>query len=198
MNESSRDTSLLRKLVAEPTVHFLVLAGLLFLYYGFNGGEQRIIDIQRSEIDARILLLEISSGEASTPALRLAVEDIIIQERVLVAEAKRLGLDNDTRINELLAQKMRHVLSAEVIQPSAAELSNYFQAKQLRYTHPATVSVDELVIRDKQAIVADLHSQFLAGVDINYLTGDIDGSQARLSDIELLDLSAIFDSEFAE
>ncbi|GIT21560.1 MAG: hypothetical protein CM1200mP40_12420 [Gammaproteobacteria bacterium] len=76
-------------------------------------------------------MLGFSSGDDSRPTSneeqRQLVATIYVEEQILVQEALALGLDNDARIHDMLAQKMRHVLSGNVIQPTELELESYYQ-----------------------------------------------------------------------
>ena len=55
------------------------------------------------------------------------IEETLINDYILVMEAYELGLQNDARINDILAQKMRHVLSGNVIQPTDQQLEDFYQ-----------------------------------------------------------------------
>ena len=83
---------------------------------------------------------------------RLEITAAYIEEEALVIEAFARGLDNDSRIRSLLAQKMLHVMSAEIIQPSTAQLSDFFSANLSRYRQIALFDIEEVVLsRDDRA-----------------------------------------------
>ncbi|HSH76236.1 MAG TPA: peptidylprolyl isomerase, partial [Longimicrobiales bacterium] len=77
---------------------------------------------------------------------RRLVEEAYIDERVLIREARALGLEADERIDDILVQKMLHILSGDVIQPTDEELARFYEANRERYTTDASVTVDELVL----------------------------------------------------
>jgi hypothetical protein len=142
MTESSK--SPLRAVLREPLLHFVLLAALLF---GVSAifGRANVIDITNDEIDWRVLQFEAQEGRKLTDEERLLVRERLIDERVLVREAKAEGLDADDRIDDILVQKMLHVLSGEVIQPTDEELQAFYAMNTGRYATEATVTVDEVV-----------------------------------------------------
>ena len=130
----------------EPLLHFALLAVVLFAMGALFGSDDDVIEVSRSEIEWRILRLEAERGSPLSADERRLVEQAYIDERVLVREARALGLAEDERIDDILVQKMLHVLSADVIQPTDDELAAYYGARQERYRRPERVSVDELVV----------------------------------------------------
>jgi len=143
MTDSSR--SPLRAVLREPLLHFVLLAALLFGVSALFGGGDDVIDITNDEIDWRVLQFEAQEGRKLTDDERLLVRERYIDERVLVREAKAEGLDADDRIDDILVQKMLHVLSGEVIQPTDEELQAFYAMNTDRYAAEATVTVDEVV-----------------------------------------------------
>ena len=115
-NESiPMNTSLLQKLIREPTVHFFIIALLIFALYAITqSGNENLLEIDQREIDARIFTQELSRGEELTQEQRELVTAFYIEEQILVREALSMELDNDERIHDILAQKMRHVLSGNL------------------------------------------------------------------------------------
>ena len=125
--------SLAEKFLREPTLHFLLIAALIFgLYAITQSSNDNVLEIDQREIDARIFLQEMNRGEALSEEQKQFISALYIEEQILVREALEMGLDNDARIHDILAQKMRHVLSGNIIQPSPAELTAYYQANTSR------------------------------------------------------------------
>ncbi len=198
MSENQPKSSILRKLLREPMTHFVVLALLLFGVYGassLGGGE--LIEISQQDIDARIFMQELSSGRELTEEESEQVAAFYIEERILVREAMRLELDNDARIHDMLAQKMRHVLSGGVIQPDEAELRSYYDTNHVRYTSLETVTVDELVFNTTDEPAPGVAAMLAAGEEPEAILALQEGSVSPLPRVNLLDLSYIFDDEFA-
>ena len=132
--------------VREPLFHFVLLAAALFALSALFGPGSDVIEVSREEIKWRILQIEASEGTRLTDEERRQVEERYLDELVLVREAQALGLAADERIDEILIQKMLHVLSGDVIQPSDDELAAYYAENLERYERSPTVTVDELVV----------------------------------------------------
>ena len=129
MNKSSSvSTPVYARIMREPIVHFFIIAVIIFALYTITqAGNENLLEIDQREIDARIFMQELSRGEELSAEQRDLVTAYYIEEQILVREALAMELDNDERIHDILAQKMRHVLSGNIIQPSAAELSVYYE-----------------------------------------------------------------------
>ena len=198
MSEHNRNQSALNRLLHEPMTHFVVLAVLLFGVYGISslgGGE--VLEVRQQDIDARIFMQELSAGRELTQEERDGITALYIEEQILVREAVRLELDNDARIHDMLAQKMRHVLSGDVIQPDDTELRAYFEANRDRYTSLETVTVDELVF-DTSDPADEALALLAAGGEPEEITAREPGTDSPLPNVNRLDLSNIFNDEFAD
>ena len=105
------NTPLHQKLMREPSVHFFIIALFIFALYAITqSGNENLLEIDQREIDARIFMQELSRGEELSLEQRELVTAFYIEEQILVREALSMELDNDERIHDILAQKMRHVL----------------------------------------------------------------------------------------
>lgn len=131
----------------DPLLAFALIAALLFAANAaFDRGNPKTLRIDEAEIEARVFLEELNSGAEVPVARRAEIAQATIEEMVLVAEARARGLDNDSRITTLLAQKMLHVMSADLIQPTPDELEAFFAANAERYEQPTTFDLDEAVL----------------------------------------------------
>ena len=179
--------------------HFIALAALLFGVYGVSslgGGE--VIEISQQDINARIFMQELSSGRELTQQEQDQIASRYIEEQILVREAVKLDLDNDARIHDMLAQKMRHVLSGDVIQPDSAELREYYEVNRDRYTTMATITVDELVFDSRDELAAEVTGLLTAGGDPDDILTIESGTVSPLPRVNRLDLANIFSDEFSE
>jgi len=199
LNPMTATRSILQKLLQEPTVHFFVIAGILFALYGINKSNSgNVLEIEQSEIDARLFLQEMSSGQALSDEQREYITASYIEEQILVREAKAMNLDDDARINDILAQKMRHVLSGDIIQPSVAELQNYYADNAERYLTQATVSTDELVFDSRDPLPDSVTDLLQAGADPEAMLALSPGNVAPLPNVNRIDLANIFAPDFAD
>ncbi len=189
----------MNKLLREPMTHFVVLAGLLFGVYGLSslgGGE--LLEVSQGDIDARIFMRELATGREVTEEEREQITALHIEEQILVREAVRLELDNDARIHDMLAQKMRHVLSGDVIQPSDAELRAYYDANRDRYTTLETVDVVELVFDSRDDPAQEALALLAAGAEAEEILALEPGTDSPLPRVSRLDLMNIFSEAFSE
>ena len=113
--------SALSGVVREPLFYFVLLAAALFVLAALFGPGSDVIEVSREEIEWRILQVEAEQGKRLTDNERRVVEEEYLDERVLVREAQALGLEADERIDDILVQKMLHVLSGDVIQPGKVD-----------------------------------------------------------------------------
>ncbi|MEX2130957.1 MAG: peptidyl-prolyl cis-trans isomerase [Pseudohongiellaceae bacterium] len=199
MSASDTDKTLIGRIAAEPTVHFLLLAGLLFAGFRITNPElQPELQIDWQEIEARILISELNAGQPLDPQQRQAIEDAVIDDYVLVYESYALGLENDPRINDILAQKMRHVLSGNVIQPSAEELQHFYQRNLALYQIPDRITVEELVFANRDALPDELVRQLQSGLPAAELDTPLLFTLGTLPRVAKQDLASIFSVEYAE
>lgn len=190
--------SLVHSLAREPTVHFFVVAILVFALYSLNNaGAGQVLEIDPGEIEARVFLREINNGEPVTEAQRQAIVDAYVEEQILVREALAMKLDNDARIHDLLAQKMRHVLSGDIIQPTDSELAAFYAANRDSYRVPSTLSADELVFDQADALPPEVMALLEAGAEPKAMLALAAGDSGPLRNANRLDLANIFSDEFS-
>jgi hypothetical protein len=194
MTDPIPKASRMRSVVREPTLHFALLAGALFAVNALVGARSRenVIEIDRGEIAARIAEIEARTGATLPDEERKQVEEAYIDERVLVREAQALGLEHDARIHDFLAQKMLHVLSADVIQPADDELEAYYDAHRARYVAEPTVTIDELVIGTAGALPAALRDQLDHGAAPEQLVASVPIRHGVLTRITRAELTRVF------
>jgi hypothetical protein len=138
-------TLVLHKAMREPLLHFAALAVALFVIGGVMRRDEDVIEVSRQELDWRIEQVEAREGTLS-PEERLLVEEAYIDERVLIREARAMGLEADERIDDILVQKMLHILSGDVIQPTEEELAAFYRDNRADYAVDASVTLDEVVV----------------------------------------------------
>ncbi len=185
-------------ILREPTVHFFAIALLIFAAYAITqANNENLLEIDQREIDARIFLQEMSRGEALNDEQRELVTAFYIEEQILVREALSMELDNDERIHDILAQKMRHVLSGNIIQPTAAELDAYYQENRDRYETLGTLNIDELVFNSREQLADSILAALDQGSEPELLLQMAEGTLSPLPNVNNIDLANIFDDEYA-
>ncbi|MEA2780518.1 MAG: hypothetical protein QOK29_2062 [Rhodospirillaceae bacterium] len=124
---------MLRRLIREPLLHFLVLGGLIFLVFGRGrpeppaGGTEIVVNA--AEID-RIAGAFAATWQRPPSARELhgAIDDYI-REEVLYRAGLVFGLDkNDTIVRRRIRQKMEFFFEDTIGQPDEATLKDYFAA----------------------------------------------------------------------
>jgi hypothetical protein len=135
------------KFLQEPLVLFTLIAALLFgISSLFSPADKNVLLIDSDEVEARLFLEELNSGEPLSESTRQAITAAYIEEEALVLEALARGLDKDARIRSLLAQKMLHIMSADIIQPSTSQLTAFYNDNLARYRQSALYEIEELVL----------------------------------------------------
>ncbi len=148
-------------ILSEPLSLFTLIGCALFLVNALFAPQERALLISDAEIEALLLLAELDKDAPLTTAEVETVTADYIAQQVLVAEAKVRGLDQDSRINVLLAEKMLHVLSAEVPQPSQTQLEEFYTRNQARYVQPESHRGEEIVLErnDKRELATVLETE---------------------------------------
>ena len=148
-------------------------------------------------MEARILVTELTQGFPASEQQRKEIEEILISDYILVMEAYELGLQNDARINDILAQKMRHVLSGNVIQPTDSQLNDFYQEYLPRYQQPARITATELVFNTRDPLPGSLLEQLAGSVGEQDLDTDLNRIAGILPRVTQDDLESIFDPDIA-
>ena len=192
MADQTQATSAISRILREPTLHFMFLAALLFAISALIGSRNRnLVEVSRAEIAVRVTQLEAARGAPLTAEERQQVDEGYIKQAILVKEALAIGLENDAVIDDILAQKMLHVLSGDVIQPTDAEIEQYYETNQTRYTSTPAVTVDEIVVATAGPLPGALSALLRDGTPPEQLASDLPMSQSVLSDVTLQGLTRI-------
>jgi hypothetical protein len=176
----------------EPLVHFLVLGGLLFAANAVRqSADRETIVIDRPTLEALIQQQTEIAGHPPSDQERALLIQGVIDDAVLLREAYKRGLAQDAVIERHLVQKMRFLLSADVPEPSEAELRAYFAAEAERYRTPPTVTLDQVFYADPASAPDGLLKGLQSGMDFRGL-GDrlfmLGPTLARYSAADLADL----------
>ena len=199
MKESNKTKNVVDQVMNEPTTHFFMIAVIIFIVFAIsNLRYQDIVEIDQREIDARILMQEMASGQPLTPEQKELIASSYVEEQILVIEATELGLDNDARIHDMLAQKMRHVLSGDIIQPTPNELESFYATNREFYRVLSSLSVDELVLDSEDELSIETQALLSGGATPEEILKASSGTNAPLPNVNHLDLSNIFAPEFAD
>ena len=141
---------MLKKLLREPLLHFLLIGAALFLMYGLQNDavdDSNHIVISQSDIDRLITLWEKKWQRLPTRQELDGLIEAQIREEVLYREALAMGLDQgDTIVRRRLAQKLEFI-SADIAaqaEPSEADLQDYLDAHPDKFGTPARISFQQV------------------------------------------------------
>lgn len=124
---------MLKKILQEPLVHFLVLGALLFVIADLRGSgpdpSSRIVEVTAERVQQLALIFERTwQRPPSDTELRGLIDDFV-KEEIYYREARSLGLDqDDTTIRRHLRQKLEF-LTDEMgsVAPTDEQLQSYLE-----------------------------------------------------------------------
>jgi len=173
---------MLEKLIKEPLIHFLILGALLFALNNV------VSDSSSTDADNSIVISDTEvewmqstwnkkwSRQPTDDELQGLIESYI-REEVLYREGLAMGLDeDDTIIRRRLATKMEFLAKdiGQIVEPTEAELNDYFKANIDRYMDPAKVSFSHIyfnldnrenALGDAQIVLEKLRKNETVSVD---------------------------------
>jgi hypothetical protein len=139
----SRVIRVLRRIAAEPLVHFLVIGAVLFAALTFvKSLERPVVRLDAQDLDQLAAYWELQMQRPPNKAELAGIINERIDEELLAREALRLGLDKgDMIIRRRLAQKMAFATddTAAAIAPGEAELRAFYARTASRYAAPMRV-----------------------------------------------------------
>jgi parvulin-like peptidyl-prolyl isomerase len=151
---------MLRRLLREPLLHFLVLGGVLFLIFG-RGGTDAGADDRRIVVgDADVKRLAAAFAQTwhrppDSDELQTQIDDYI-REEVLYRTALALGLDKDDLIiRRRLRQKMEFAFEDTVSPPQEAELRTYFAAHADKFRTQPLISFRQVFVSPQRGNTAE-------------------------------------------
>jgi hypothetical protein len=143
-------TTIIRTLVREPLLHFLLIGLALFLLYGRvapgGGDEQRII-VSRAQVDELGRRFQATWNRPPTGQELTGLVDSYVADEVLYREGKALGLDRDDAVIKRRVRQKLEVMAEEVGErqaPNDAELAAYLNANPEKFANPALVTFEQL------------------------------------------------------
>ncbi len=143
---------MLRNLLREPLLHFLVLGLALFLLFnvvsGGRGGADRRIVINDATVAAIVQRHQSVWQRPPTPAELHGLIDAQVREEILFREGVAMGLDRDDPVIRRRVQQKLEVLTEESAgrsAPTETELDEYLRKHAERYARPTVVGFDQVM-----------------------------------------------------
>lgn len=156
---------MIRRLLREPLLHFLLLGtGLFLLYEATNGGASqapRVIEISEARAAALAESFAVVWMRPPTTAELKGLIDDYVAEEIYYREAVAMGLDqNDTVIRRRLRQKMEFISDsvADAVEPSDAQLQAFLAENAAKFAQPAELTFQQVFLsaeRRGDAVRAD-------------------------------------------
>jgi hypothetical protein len=144
----------MRRFLREPLVHFLLIGALLFGLYGLAppghpmaAAPSKEIRLSLSEVTQLTQLFQSQWRRAPTPPELERMVENKVQQEILYREALAMGLDKDDEIvKRRMAQKMQFLAEdvAAAREPTATELSVWFEKNSARFAQPPRLSFRHL------------------------------------------------------
>ena len=136
----------------EPLLHFLLAGLLVFVAFGFIGGQEREaqeITVSRQQVEQLAATFAKTWQRPATGQEMKALIDDHVKEEIYVREALRLGLDqDDTVIRRRLRQKMEFMEQAEAaaLAPAPGELEAYFENNKAVFEREPKLALQQVYI----------------------------------------------------
>ena len=201
---------MIRRILTEPLLHFLVLGGLLFVAFGLAPGDEGPRDDQIVVTAGKVeQLATLFSRTWQRPPTQAELEGVVrdwVREEAAYREAVRLGLDrNDTVLRRRLRQKFEFMAedAAAMAQPSEEELRAYLEANSDAFRVDPRLSFRQVYLRpDRGEALADDARDLLtllrgdASVDAGAL-GDQTLLEHAYADVREREIAGLFGARFA-
>ncbi|MEW9808261.1 peptidyl-prolyl cis-trans isomerase [Mesorhizobium sp. ZMM04-5] len=179
---------MLKKIVREPLVHFLLLALAIFAVYGlFEGASAKkpdSIEVSVPKIEQMVSIFVKTWQRPPTPGELKGLIDDYVKEEIYVRQALDLGLDkDDTVIRRRLRQKMEFLADAETPVPTEADLQAYLDGAPDAFRIDGTVAFQQVFLNGQQrgeAVAQD------AAAMLATLTGNPGADLSALGDATML------------
>lgn len=155
----SSPRGLVRRLLREPLVHFLLIGAALFGLYSLTPAGRLALDDSREirlTLDDLAQLVQVYQSQWRRPPTPAELERLVeerVQQEILYREALGMGLDQDDEIvKRRMAQKMQFLAEdvAAAREPDTAELRDWFVRNASRFARPARVGFRHLYFSPDQ------------------------------------------------
>ena len=140
------------RLIREPLVHFLLLAGLIFAAYGVLSGKvatEESINVTRAKIEQMATIFARTWQRPPTKDELKGLIDDYVKEEIYVREAMRLGIDkDDTVIRRRLRMKMEFLSDAEAEATPATDddLTAYLATHPDKFQEPPRIAFEQVYV----------------------------------------------------
>ena len=197
----------MKSLLKEPFIHFLIAGILLFAMNAWWQARSDRLDqtiyVSEADMERLAALYAAESGTLPPPEDMQAMVADHVRQKVLVREARRLGLgEDDTVVDRRLAQKMEFMISdlADPGAPSDEALTAWYDANAAKFQKPASATFQHVYIGENSTVdPAELLRQFNSDPNMDWKTlGDPFMLQRQYGALPIRETIRLFGREFAE
>jgi hypothetical protein len=141
---------MMRRLLREPVLHFLLIGLLIFFAYGLlaeRGDEAQRIVVSQAAVDALAREHRARWMRPPTEQELAGLVDAHVRDEILYREGVALGLDRDDPvIKRRVRQKLEVVAEEQLARdaPDDADLAAYLAKHAERFARPGTVSFEQI------------------------------------------------------
>lgn len=141
----------LRRLLAEPMLHFLVMGIALFTAYQCMAPDDstgRRILVTQGVVDDLVTQHMAARGREPSPVELKNLIAAYVREEVLYREGVALGLERDDIVVKRRVRQKLEVMAEEAASsaPTDADLAAYLSAHQARFIQPAVLSFEQVFL----------------------------------------------------
>ena len=183
---------MLRALLKEPLVHFLVLGLIIFaVYHALNRSNEQEPDkivVTQARIEQLAGLFAKTWQRPPTAAELKGLIDDYVKEEILYREALTLGLDNDdTVIRRRLRQKMEFLSDTVIgaLNPTNEELETYLKSNMSKFELDPQIAFEQVFLNPERR--GDQIEEDAASI-LEALNSNAAADAAKLGDATLLPL----------
>lgn len=202
---------MLKKVLKEPLIHFLLLGGGFFLLYNWVAAPEDTAALQeiiltQSRKENLVHQFESKWKRAPSQVEEQALFQTYFREEVLYREALASGLDqNDVIVRDRLIEKMKFMAEdlAAVPSPTDSGLQAFYQANKEQFQRSASTSFRQVFFNtdseqsptEIEGLLTQLNSEGatanLTGIGQNEMLGD------QFGELPPQDIAALFGEGFA-
>lgn len=150
--------TVVRRILSEPLVHFLLAGGVIFASYALIdpspvAQDKRSIEVGQGQLSQ---LFETFSRTWQRPPTRSELQGLVdgyVKEEVFYREGQDMGLDqDDTIFRRRMQQKLEFLLepNTEELTPRDGELEAYFREHAARYGQPTRLAFQQIFFRSSR------------------------------------------------
>jgi hypothetical protein len=151
-SRSATHTSLLRRLVHEPLLHFLLIGLALFVYFSSGASdeaEDKRLVVSQAQVELLARQFETTWHRLPTDQELAHLVETYVHDEILYREGRSLGLDRDDPVIKRRVRQKLELMAEEITageSPSDAELDAYLQAHPATFTRPTLVTFEQIFI----------------------------------------------------